>query len=143
MAFLPKAQVPPEARTPPGCCREIEHRQQGLLWSSLPPSRASPLPSPPAPAGRGTPLRPALGWQERPSESERSCLPIGQINSPRRGRLFSRGRVHAAHGRGREEADKESQGSRVCLQGEVWGDGANLALEQHAHRPFHSAPPGH
>lgn len=111
--------------------------EQPASKQSLSPS------SPPAPEGRGTPLHPTLGRQERPSESERSRLPIGQINSPRHGRLFSRGRVHAAHARGREEADKESQGSRVCLQGEVWGDGSNLALEQHTHRPFHSAPPGH
>lgn len=143
IAFLPKAYIHPEVRKQPGRCRGTEHRQQSLLWSSLPPSRTSPLPSPPAPEGRGTPLHPALGKQKRPSESEQSRLPIGLINSPHHGRLFSWGRVHTAHGQGREEADKESQGNRVRLRGEVWGDGSNLALEQHAHKPVHSAPPGH
>lgn len=43
------------------------------------------------------------------------------IHSPGHSRLFSWHRVHTSHGQGREKANKESQGSSLCLQGEVWG----------------------
>lgn len=67
VAFLMKAQIHPEVRTQPGCCTETEHPQQGLLWSSLLPSRASPFPSPPAAEGGGTHSTQLWSWKDPPA----------------------------------------------------------------------------
>jgi len=129
VAFLAKARVRPAVRT--------SQRNQAPTAGSPPEQLASERSLSPSfsPGSRERhPSPPGFGAAE-------ATFGAAAVDSPRRGRLVSRGRVRAAHGgqgRGRQRV-----AGQPCLsaRGGV-GDGSNLALEQRAHRPFHSAPPG-
>lgn len=92
-----------------------------LLRSSLPPSSLS-LPSPPAPSPSLCPLGSSLTWTQPP------LLLAPSTHIPWSGQ-----------GEGKQRVPGQLS---LSARGGV-GEGSNLALEKHAHRPFHSAPSGH